>query len=123
MFLTKQLSALSAINASVGGIQPLPAGRLQADVISGAHLPVVSGDGFVGVYGPRMVHSSITRLRRPVVSNTRGYVVVRFENVKSFELLVQNGKRLETFGLIHLNLEPIFHLVLSIVLEILVHVV
>jgi hypothetical protein len=48
---------------------------------------------------------------------------VRFEDVEAFELLVQDGERLELLRLDHLLLEPILDLILLFLDEVLVVVI
>lgn len=49
--------------------------------------------------------------------------IVGFEDVESFELLVQDGEGLELLRLVHLRLEPVLDLILLLDYQVLVVVV
>lgn len=49
--------------------------------------------------------------------------VVGFEDVEALKLLVQDGQRLKLLCLLHLRLEPVLHLILLLLDEVLVVIV
>ena len=50
-------------------------------------------------------------------------IVIRLKYVQAFEFLVEHGERLETPCFLHLQFEPIFHLILSVIFQILVDII
>lgn len=53
----------------------------------------------------------------------KAFVVIRFKDIKPFELLIEDRQRLEFLRLDHLGFKPVFHLILPFVLEVLVGIV
>lgn len=53
----------------------------------------------------------------------RALILIRLEYIKTFKLLVQYGQWLKTLCFFHLDLEPILHLILCAVFQVLVKVV
>lgn len=49
--------------------------------------------------------------------------IITFEDVETFELLIEDSKGLEAFCLDHLSLEPCFHFILLLFLNVLVKIV
>jgi hypothetical protein len=73
------------------------------------------GCGFVGSVGGRAA-GGVGDL-----GGRRG--IVGFEDVETFELLVQDGEGLELLRLVHLRLEPVLDLILLLYYQVLVVVV
>ena len=44
--------------------------------------------------------------------------VVRLKDIKTFQFLIENRKRLKALGFDHLGLEPVFDFVLALILKI-----
>lgn len=57
-------------------------------------------------------------------SQRRGMsILIGFEYIQALQLLIEDCKRLKSFGLFHLNPEPVLHLVLPIIFEIPMYVI
>lgn len=56
-------------------------------------------------------------------SSASGNLIVRLEDIQSLEFLVQNSERLELLGLNHPLFEPIFNLILLLLLYLFVCIV
>lgn len=117
MFVTKQLSTFPAIYASIGRRKPLPTRWLRASVVDSMSLPMGAGYDLVwiGWYDVRSGSSGskIWRLRS----------IFGIKYIQAFEFLVENGQRLEPFGLDHLCLEPVLSFDLFDLLKVLVSIV
>lgn len=48
---------------------------------------------------------------------------VRLKDIQTLQLLVENCQRLKLFGLVHLDLEPVFYLHLPVVFKVAVSIV
>ena len=126
VFLAEKLPAMPAVDVPVHAGQPFSAHGLGADIIGSRGLPMFLGNDFIRIRwrGPgrgRRRVKGVASLRPG--GRWRRALVIRLEDIKAFELLIENGERLEPFSLDHLRLEPVFDFVLSFVLEILMGII
>lgn len=138
VLIAEQLPAVAAVDVAVCGAQSFAAERVGAGVVARGALPVGLGNGVIGINDSRVGRrrsGSGSRGRRGMARRYSSGVdsrgrrarevdnAIRFKDIEAFELLVENGERLELLGLFDLLFKPVLDFVLFGFLEILVVVV
>ena len=124
MLFAEQFTTLPTIDSSIRSVQPFPTHRLGASIVRPWSLPVIFGDNVIRNDPGRFWRSHGCRSWRCCRRGT-GLCndFVRLENIKTFQLLIEDCKGLKFFGLDHLRLEPVLNLILLDLFQVFVVIV